>query len=582
MVMRVHCPRCSTPLTVPQDSSGRGARCPLCKGKFRVPDPDELVEETISCWIEEAVDEDWQAKQREWDEQARIASVEEKIRQLKQKRMRKKIGLRQATDDDLRVRDEGDDEAAPTDEQWQSPPPPPADDAGPSPAETICLDADDADDADQVIDLPDDAGEPDEDDAPTPQQTAEADEPSLDDVPPVDDGSDQTDYLHEPEVIAEVDEDAMTDAQKQDVAFRRYMDEVSEQKQAAEQKSAVAQPPKPAPAAQKPQPAPRSAAPAVAPAQAQAAPVQQGEQAHDYPGELFPQSHRPHLVVQDISQSGVVLAFDSCWLEHAGFRASLPMRCIFTGEADKTQLIAKPLAFIDRSQCKVRNPREVERNHEIYVTEKMRTRDLLKMMGLIENLPQPFNRAMPYFTHRRKSSDCLTCQTRKRSDGGITCEVTVPEGDYALHWLAAVNGVCGEEYELLQRDVGLLGNDAWAALSDTCRQRIGAWAKFGRGEAFRLYLNDAEFGKADEGLAGVIVTDKRLVYHKYHHEGEVELAKPITLHIAKQETMARISLEVAGKRAKVGNILVAHLDQLREAIGDRDNVRFVVKEQQAA
>ena len=44
-----------------------------------------------------------------------------------------------------------------------------------------------------------------------------------------------------------------------------------------------------------------------------------------YPTELHADESRPLLFVHEVSQNGVVLRFDCKWLEHAGFRASMPM-----------------------------------------------------------------------------------------------------------------------------------------------------------------------------------------------------------------------------------------------------------------
>ncbi len=57
MHMMVHCPGCHQALQVPTDASGRYARCPVCRTKFIIPNPDELFEETVSTWIEEDLDQ---------------------------------------------------------------------------------------------------------------------------------------------------------------------------------------------------------------------------------------------------------------------------------------------------------------------------------------------------------------------------------------------------------------------------------------------------------------------------------------------------------------------------------------------
>lgn len=49
--MDVNCPSCHRKLRVPDGSAGRRARCPGCDEKFVVADPRDMLEETISGWI---------------------------------------------------------------------------------------------------------------------------------------------------------------------------------------------------------------------------------------------------------------------------------------------------------------------------------------------------------------------------------------------------------------------------------------------------------------------------------------------------------------------------------------------------
>lgn len=241
----------------------------------------------------------------------------------------------------------------------------------------------------------------------------------------------------------------------------------------------------------------------------------------DYPTLLKPDKDQPYLVVIKCSVAGVQFAFDSEWLKHEGFRASMPQRCVASGNSKLEQLIARPMVFIDRCHGAKPSLEEINSLHENRTIDGHSSRNIMQQMGVLEKLLSPFQYAMPYYVSTHHARLSLLCQTRNRSDDGVTCEVLVPDQRTALDWLANVNGVCGLEYELLEREVSMMHGESWRSLTELCRQRLTGWCKFSPNETFIMYVSDADFGRCDHGMAGVVVTDQRLILCKYHHRGQV-------------------------------------------------------------
>lgn len=91
-------------------------------------------------------------------------------------------------------------------------------------------------------------------------------------------------------------------------------------------------------------------------------------------------------------------------------------------------------------------------------------------------------------------------------------------------------------------------------LPEQVRQRVSVWCRFQTRERFQLYLNDAEMAQRDAGLAGIVITDRRLIYHKFHHNGQVDLASPGTLLMKKMEDCIQLYYEgwnMPGHRVKL-------------------------------
>ncbi|MCC5828163.1 MAG: hypothetical protein JJU36_01830 [Phycisphaeraceae bacterium] len=287
-------------------------------------------------------------------------------------------------------------------------------------------------------------------------------------------------------------------------------------------------------------------------------------------------ARRPYLVVRDVHQGGVTLGFLSHWLENNRFRASMPEMCIFSGPIGRDQLLARPLAFVDRSQARVRSVQEIESRFEVPLKEEHGAWHIMAVMGQLEELPSPFCLPMPYYVGPSHRRDSLELATHRLPDGELMCTVRVPSHRCALTWLANVNGTCGDEHALLAEHVRVLENDAWKSLPDVVRQRLCAWCEFQPGERFDIYVSDAEFGVKDAGLAGIIITSQRIIYHKYHHGGQVPLNQRAAVHIHHEGRLATVVLEREGRRTRCGRLAGGDVERLAKALGRHPAIQISV------
>ena len=436
----VPCPACQTPLNVPPSASGRRARCPACGDRFIIPTRTDLMDDTVSGWIEQDVED-------VYEDRDRVA---------------------------------------------------------------------DANQASRVM-------------------------PALKEEP------------KEPE------------AQEPEPASGETIVGVPFDQQMAEQAKREASAPRPRPRPTVPQ-SRRS--------------TDGDDDSSKYPRNLRTDPKSPHLVVLKCGSAGVRFAFDAKWLSHEGFRSSMPTRCAYSGAADRTKLIARPMVFADRARGTKTTAAEISSNHDIQSLADAGPRKLMQMMGTIEGMPNPFLYPMPYYISTRYANKTIHCMTRDRPSGGITAEVVIPDAICALEWLSRVNGVCGEEYEMLERDTSLLHGDKFQELSEVCRGRIQSWCKLRPHEVFQVYLNDADFGRLDEGLAGVIVTDQRVVYCKYHHRGQVRLDEEGAKIVAKPGgRFFSLSLHLGEQRSRMCKLLKADVPKLQSAVSKDAAIEVVVVKQ---
>jgi len=499
MEIKVFCPSCRAVLRVPLDAAGKVARCPGCQCKFLIPDQNDVMEETVSSWIEQDVED----MQDEFEQSMREKSAEEERRRIEREREK---AAKTAEKMEKYFRTETTIAAA-------------AAASSPAPAPTVHR-----------------PGAP---VARKPKPEAPA--------------------PHQPHVSPPPPENAPA----------RPDSPVTHTRPAAAAPVAPAQPVAPPPAAP-PEHKPAYFDEPAETGDAQLPPVDDGSAVDpaDYPANVFTDATSPHVVVVDCSQKGVLLAFDSSFLSHPGFRLSMPIACAFSGESQRASLIARPLAFFDQSGGVIRNAMEIEAGHERHLNDYHRPDQILALFGLLPKLAKPFNNPMPYYVSDNHTNMSLDCHTNKRDDGGITCYVLVPDGHYALAWLRNVNGVCGKEFGLLTRDVNRLWSVAWKGVTEEVRQRLGTWVGFEPGEVFCHYFNDAEFGKKDEGLAGVVLTDRRMIYHKYHRKGSAAYADNPQLFIRPDGDFAGLSLRTGEGLVKVARFRIADIESVIQTMAE--------------
>ena len=302
-----------------------------------------------------------------------------------------------------------------------------------------------------------------------------------------------------------------------------------------------------------------------------------------YPQDLRPRRLRPYLVVRDVSVSGVRLAFAAEWLKHEVFRTSMPIRCAFTGRGPDAGLVSRPMIFINRCDDGSLQARSLELRYEQRLAKQHSPREHVRGIGRMPMLAEPFDQPLLYYAQSTKVGDALTCTASVDIEvEGESCEVLIPHGEVAVDWLSRVNGRCGEEYALLKSAVATLRNDAWSDLPDKVRQRLETWCKFERGERFKLYLKDADLTSADAGLGGVVVTDRRLLYHKFRHSRSLSLNQPAVLHLRTDPKFTRLTLESGGRLARAGKINRADTPRLIEALATAQRLKVKASESETS
>ncbi len=288
-----------------------------------------------------------------------------------------------------------------------------------------------------------------------------------------------------------------------------------------------------------------------------------------YPTELERTGPIPHLRVVACDLNGVEFAFDARWLEHRGFRLSMPERCLFSGEADRSRLVARPLLFHER--CGGKDPDALAESVQKPILPEQSIADLVDLAGEVPFAPHPFNQFLACFAAPAYREKFVHGKAVERADG-VTCHVLLPHGDVALEWLRNVNGVCGADYQLLRHDIIHLLADA---VPDLTLERLTVWCELQPLERIRLYLRDADMLSKEDGLGGIVVTDRRVIYRKQRKRGEFKLDDYAALIAREEEGLLAIWHETEYERTRMGRLRPEQWDSLRKQLKDAPNLNIL-------
>jgi len=203
-------------------------------------------------------------------------------------------------------------------------------------------------------------------------------------------------------------------------------------------------------------------------------------------------------------------------------------------------------------------------------------RELAELLGpRVNQMPEPYCFAFPYYVCSLCSPvGALVPDVRPSADGTREiCELGIASLPQAYEFAKATCGPESEVTRLVRQEMRKGTGHEWRRLPLAVRIRINQWYKPQEGEVFRAYIQDAEFSKAEAGLAGLVVTDRRVVYHK--SLAQVEMRVSDVIKIKRTPAGKLLKLTILGEDDQAARITVTSFsaaqlqDLLRQARSKR-------------
>lgn len=225
-----------------------------------------------------------------------------------------------------------------------------------------------------------------------------------------------------------------------------------------------------------------------------------------------------------LSSGGAVFEFPSEMLMDKSFRSALPRECARCGT--KSRLKARPVIFAPDLQISREMSLAEAHNAGELTLSAAEVRDLsnaevLNRMPLVPGVQPPVNLPMPYWLCESCSSGVVTGQVHfdARNARGH-CKLRINNLALAAKFLIGVGQRDGNDYRRVIHQIRKQEEDPWTSLPETVRHRIEQWYKPRTGEHFVAYIPDRRRTRNEDGMAGLVITDQRLLSHTAltHHE----------------------------------------------------------------
>ena len=249
--------------------------------------------------------------------------------------------------------------------------------------------------------------------------------------------------------------------------------------------------------------------------------------------------------IRRLDQEGVLFEFPASRLRDISFRCAMPricMRCRAKSSL-RAQVIVYASPVVDEATIHtLLNSGRL--TFSAPFAERMSAKDLLDQLPSLPDAPPPTDMPMPYWLCEGCDyEDMVTGHLIENAKtGDQTCQLHLTNLHLARDFLHNVDGT---EQDIANLDQWCITEDdkPWDLVPESVRQRLKQWFKAEQDETFLAYVPDRALSRREEGMAGVVVSDHRLVYRSNLRHKQANKDVPITLQLAMTRELGQINIE---------------------------------------
>ena len=243
---------------------------------------------------------------------------------------------------------------------------------------------------------------------------------------------------------------------------------------------------------------------------------------------------RNRIRLVSLERSGAMFEFPAEYLHHAKFRCAIPRVCIHC--LGRAHLSAHLIIFAPQ----LRDSISLEAEHkagQLTIPQgqlgEVIGEEMLSRLPEVPNVPPPANLPMPYWVCDLCSgTGTISGQIKVDQESGHGhCRLYIRNPQIAASFLAAVVGTRHHDFARFVEFAKRAKENRWDALPTVVRHRLEQWFKPAGDERFIAYVSDRNRVRTEDGMAGVIISTRRLIYRRPPVHQEISANTPITFQM---------------------------------------------------
>jgi hypothetical protein len=114
-----------------------------------------------------------------------------------------------------------------------------------------------------------------------------------------------------------------------------------------------------------------------------------------------------------------------------------------------------------------------------------------------------------------------------RTTGQGLCRLSIRNPRRALEFILAAGGQSTQGYLELKERVEQTAENPWNSMPETVQHRVQQWFVLEPGEQFIAYVPDRDHVRTEDGMAGVLLSSTRVIYHTPRRHRECSAREPM-------------------------------------------------------
>ncbi len=275
-----------------------------------------------------------------------------------------------------------------------------------------------------------------------------------------------------------------------------------------------------------------------------------------------------------VDSMGAFFLFSPSLLLDERFRLSFPQKCAVCGTQASLQvhLVFWPAMLPHSADVGFRTQKEPPRTGgkvvELRSLAGKSASAFLDALGRINVLPEPYCLPFPYYICRLCSpAGAVVTDVRTINQvGQQECELGICSLPRAEEFATAVCGPDCPDALTIRHAFRQRGGDPWQMTPLAVQTRIRKWYRPDKNERFLAFIPDADFARTEDGSAGLVLTDGRILYYRQGNLVDIPLGQ--TLTIARVNDGPKLSLHILSSEGRHANMVTtaASAEKLRHCL----------------